>query len=196
MTSFFSKRLNKDNLWNIIFALAMGFSISLSFTLVETENNAAGIAIFWSTILIVPFTVRKMQKITFSQELGFLDRLGNPLKDRLPKKFPLALIAAGASCALIGNIADNMKLDIMYSITLIPFMFFLVINSYFIIINCPISILFYKKAWALEEKDAKNWSERNQMFMQQLHRINEDSYRRSASFEYSFLSTNIHHKKR
>ncbi|WP_375331690.1 hypothetical protein [Candidatus Tisiphia endosymbiont of Temnostethus pusillus] len=145
--NWIKSRLNKDNFWNLMFWWGMSFGLFLSVFL--DEYKYVSNALFWITILLVPYLVAKYNKVKYTEDKMFLNSQGQNLMNRLPKQLFWIIIAMIAVVALTGSILDAhwKEVNDFIAFPLLFSIFLFVPTLYFIYKNCPISILFNKNAW-------------------------------------------------
>ncbi|CAN0586391.1 unnamed protein product [Ectocarpus sp. 12 AP-2014] len=155
-------RLNRDNFWNLMFwlGLSVGWFLTLQFS---GEQQYIGTVICWTTLIGVPYLVKKASRITFNENKEFLNHQGEVLNKRIPNGFWL-IFSTFAVTALLGSILDSWKniSDITSTIILIS-VFFMVPTLHFVSKNCPIAILFHKNFWSLEKNGANQKLQHNKM---------------------------------
>jgi hypothetical protein len=169
--SFIDSRKNKDNFWNLMFAV--GFIIGMGLVFITAPKAPApwpiySSIIFWTTLLGVPLVVRHFSKITFIDG-KFLNKEG--IKLDIPKQLPngFFLVATTIGTAiLIGAISDKlakshpMIVDFIFA-PIFLILFFFIPVLFFIFKNCPISILFnyqfYKQNARSSKKNGMHWTQ-------------------------------------
>lgn len=137
-------RLNKDNFWNLMFWVLA----SLCFAVIFVLPFALRIPAFLATIILIPIYIKTKHGMSFDKRKHFLNKNGVSLKKRYPKNIYGMFFLSFASLPLTGLAIDNFgwNIELLDGVFLsVPI---LVLVLYFIIINCPISILFYKSAWS------------------------------------------------
>ena len=182
MKDFIKSRMNKDNLWNLIFWMGMSLGWLLSWVLqaVFSLSQPSSI-VFWGTIVIVPLVVTLANRTRFSKEEQFTNSQGDSLKDRMPNLDSPSVILVGVVFASIAPMIFGHF-----------FLFFgallSVITFSFITINCPISILFNIEFL----KQTREYSEAHPVE----HKI---KHNKTADYVtdpiYRNLSCNIYHKR-
>jgi len=143
-------RQNKDNFWNLMFWFGISFSFFLTMLLGELLNNTViDFILSWTTILIVPYLTTRFNKVIYTDDKIFLNSQGDPLTERLPKKLLWAIFSAIAVAAFTGSELDKNWLGVseLIAFPLLVSVFIFVFTLYFIIKNCPISLLFNKNSW-------------------------------------------------
>lgn len=136
----------KDNFWNFFPIPILGLSTALSIYLMMP-------LIFLASMLFTPIIIKHKQNVTLTSENIFLDSELRPLNDKYPTKLYAVLTLCfififlfDAPLSIFLNIFD-IKIE-KSSIELIGcFLALLCFISYFLILDCPLSILFHRKAW-------------------------------------------------
>jgi hypothetical protein len=194
MKNFIKARLNRDNFWNLMLWFGMSLGWFLLYFNLESHPTVASI-IFWITFLGLPYTVKKANKVVFDKENGFFTKEGRSLKTSYPRNILGIIVLAIIAFPLIGLIMDSLHLKISDATgtTILLSLFLLIPTLYFIIQNCPITILFYKNAWCKEVTGIKP------MTPEEAARFNSCSKRSSSSdrihdIRYRYLISNIHHR--
>ena len=141
MKNFIKARLNRDNFWNLMLWFGMSFGWCVTFSIDELYPTISLIT-FWLTLLGVPYAVKKANKLSFDKKKGFFNKEGRSLKNVYPKDLGnvtwLTFLLFPLECFIFDGMACTLSL------------FFLTPILYFILKNCPITILFYKNAWCKE----------------------------------------------
>ena len=144
---FIKSRLNKDNFWNL---MCWAF-ITLCTMLSEYFNNIKLVeySFLCFSILGVPFIIKQIQDVKFDKKYGFFNSNGRSLKDSQPKHLIFAIVFSIGLILSIGFIKNRLfpELNTTLSTTLYWSIFLLIPTLYFILINCPISLLFNKNAF-------------------------------------------------
>jgi hypothetical protein len=194
---FIRARLNRDNFWNLIFWLGMSCGCAIAALIGEKHNKLASV-VLWITILGMPILLRIFNRVTFIKDNEFLNSEGQDLSKRLPSGFTM-VITALAVPALIGLHLDTST----YKHSLIAdiigyFSLFLGITLYFILINCPMAILFNKDIW-YDKNAHKRTSCRSSYSHHKPHHSDHISSLSPRSWTtspgHSSLSSNIHHRR-
>ncbi|WP_375331188.1 hypothetical protein [Candidatus Tisiphia endosymbiont of Oplodontha viridula] len=148
--NWIKSRLNKDNFWNLMFWWGMSLGLFLSVLL--DEYKYVSNALFWITILLVPYLVAKYSKVEYTEDKIFLNSEGQNLMNRLPKQLFWVIVLMFVVTVWVGSILDTYweKASDFIAFPLLFSIFILIPTLYFICKNCPISILFNKNAWQQE----------------------------------------------
>jgi len=193
--NFFKSRWNKDNFCTLMFFVCSVLSIFILGIFFEVKFGGAFV-----TILVVGFCVSRFNPVSCIKYEGkkkgklpvFLNSQGQYLNNRLPKELLFSIIAMAFWSALGFVLKIKIsKLEATALMLLMP-------TLYFILKNCPISIMYKKEAWTPKVHGIyPNTSQ--SIKTSDLHRYSKTAS--SASFERSFCSTyrslpgNIFHKK-
>lgn len=202
--TFWDSRMNKSNFWNLMFGIGMvlGGFITLKFG--KAYPTPAFICA-WTTLIGVPLTVRYFSKVTFTDG-KFLTIEGRELDipKQLPNGFLLIAITIG-TVILVGAIADKLAKtypDVLINLIFAPIflisLFFIPV-LFFILKNCPISILFNYQF--LKQQNARG---RSSYYSGPEYKSPfADDYSRSSSSSswttnpaYSSIGGNIYHHRR
>jgi uncharacterized membrane protein YhaH (DUF805 family) len=197
MKNFIKARLNRDNFWNLMLWFGMSFGWFLAGIIQESHPTVASI-IFWITFLGVPYTVKKANKVVFDKENGFFNKEGRSLKTSYPTYIIEITVLAIIACPLMGLIMDglHLKMSDLVSTTILVSLFLLIPTLYFILKNCPITILFYKNAWCEEVTGVRPITpEEAARFNSISFRRSDDSYERRHSSSHSFNFNNVYYRK-
>lgn len=152
MKNFIKARLNLDNFWNLMlwFGMSLGWPVTL---FVGKPIIDTGAWMFLLVILfVVPYIAAQGAKVSFDKEKGFFNKEGESLKASYPKEFGIILFLTILSPALILFLVAILQSDILIFLTigfLVP-LILLIPTLYFVIKNCPITILFNRNAWCEE----------------------------------------------
>ena len=193
------KWLTKDRFWNFVFWFGMSFGFAVTFS-VSSEQQAKyslGTIFIWATMIGVPLLVRHFSKTTCVKDSIFLNSEGDLItEEQTPKSTFLALLAGVGLTFIIAETIlpkgyDNFFLDIVFFLSV-----FSGISLYFIYKNCPISILFNRKAWSCEK--VNNSDQNSKLFDDSYeHRCQTNSHYshdRVYSPSYRHLPQNIYHR--
>lgn len=185
--NWLKSRCNRDNFWNLMFCVGMsvGFAVSELFD---------SVLLLLFAIFILPRILTMFNKVTYTADGVFVNKQSESLAQNLPTKFNLVLFANIGFTAFIFVPCFMFNGFILLNLTITTFIAFLLFipTMYFIYKNCPVSILFHKQAWC---KAVTGITPMSKAELSQRRTLADDSYRRFAGMEYSYLSTNIHHKK-
>ncbi len=191
--SFLQSRLNKDNFWNLMFFVFTVLGWKLAFFL---NDKYLSFITSWTTILLVPYIVKRNSNITFDKEkLQFLNRNNEVLNDRAPNFFLLVILTIGLT-AWVGLLSDGASHTSSFNIYsaifgIIPV---LVPTMYCILKNFPIAVYFKKEAY-VGDGTAKSYSgSHNETSMHHTNSILSLSRLRNSPIN-SWHSTNIYNRK-
>ena len=136
-----------------MFFLGLNFGFGIVYLLVValegTKFNILGSIVFWITILVVPYVVKKHSGVTFNKEkLQFLNRNGEEINDRAPHFF-LMVVLTGVCIILVGLLFDGLKSSVSHTmaISVIALMPTFIPVLYCILKNFPIATYFKKECW-------------------------------------------------
>jgi len=152
---FLESRLNKDNFWNLIFwlAISIGFTIALIIKSSFPEHGY-GLVFCCATIITAALMLKITCKTNFDIERRFTNSEGISLNNNLPNGWFIVFTVAGIF--LTGYVADTFATG--DKTILKSFLFFFSFSSgfciYFILINCPISLLFSSSFWKENNKNS------------------------------------------
>lgn len=141
---FVKDRLNRDNFWTLMFWVGIAVGLALALNL----SPKAGGVIFWVTMIFIPWLIKRKHGMKLDKKKHFLNSEGKSLKKKYPKNIYGMLLLSAFSFPLFGLLLDEIAkgVDIPDGL-LVSFPVFVLV-LYFIMINCPISILFYRSAWS------------------------------------------------
>ena len=134
--------LTKDRIWNIV------TFVSVIIALLIAEQTKSALLVVGS-ITLVPYICFRFNKVTYSAEGVFVSSNGEDLSARLPKRLGMilciTLIAISATFTSLPNFLPHRFIVPSFAmlIFIIPFL-------YFMVINCPISILCNKNSYQKE----------------------------------------------
>lgn len=188
MRNFINARLNKDNLFNVLFFLLFFMSLALGYIVPQPLGVILALVMFASAVILV----KVGSPLTFDKEkMEFTTSLGKKTKNSGVGFIFLLLISfflAGGAMTLIAELAN---IDSAIAIKLLFSFFFGAFPSlYCIIRNLPIAVYFKKEAWtSLELTGGSSSSSSASSHFQQSDRsiITDPSYR--------YLSCNVYHKR-
>lgn len=192
MKNFIKARLNRDNFWNLMlwFGMSLGWAIGVS---ISESPSTISTSIVWLTLLGVPYAVKKANKLSFDKEKGFFNKEGRSLKSSYPKNIfdiiILTFLLFPLECFIGGGLSATLSL------------FLLPLVLYFILKNCPITILFYKNAWCEEvtgmrqmtPEEAARFHSTGFKSHGEISRSSIPNY--GSSPQYSYLSSNTYHRR-
>ena len=149
--NWIKERLNRDNFWNLVFGLSFISGWTMIGFIGEDHPNI-NFVISWLMILGIPASVTIANRVTFTEEKIFLNKVGMSLEGRYPKNLFFLIALTIGLPVLVGLTMDRHFRDIdpMISNFMLLFLLFMTPTLYFIYRNCPISILFNRKAWRSE----------------------------------------------
>lgn len=134
--------LTKDRIWNI--ATFGSVILSLFFA-----GQAKSALLIIGSITLVPYIFSRFNKVTYSAEGVFINSKGEDLRERLPKRLGMilciTLIAIAATFTSLPSL-----LPYRFIVPSFAMLIFTIPFLYFMVINCPISILCNKSAYQKE----------------------------------------------
>ena len=148
--TFIELRKNKTNFWNLMFAL--GFILGMGLVLIIAPKAPApfplsAIILFWTTLIGVPLLVKYFSKVTYSDGKFFnIEGIELDIPNQLPNGFFLIVTPILMAISL-GAISDkfveksSMLINFLFIPSLLIVVFFIPV-LFFILKNCPVSILF------------------------------------------------------
>lgn len=172
----------KDNFWNLMYwamVAAAGFLVGS----INEEYREFRIFILTGALIIITYFIKRMQGVVINSDNVFINSAGEKLDSKYPKYLIWVIFL---NIALISGLADKVTLPESVpmvlaacngSILFLPML-------YFIMINCPVSLIFNSKAWS---KEVCGFEPNNQS-----RPFNNDTY---AHPVYSFLPGNIYHSR-
>lgn len=182
MRNFINARLNKDNLFNVLFFLLFFMSLALGYIVPQPLGVILALVIFASAVLLV----KVGSPLTFDKEkMEFTTSLGKKTKHIGLGFFFLVAISFVISCHLVEFISNSLNIkqsileDILFAFSTA---FFPVL--YCIIRNLPIAVYFKKEAWTSLEFTGGS-SSPSSLF---------SDNRTRTSMDYSHLPENMWHR--
>ena len=195
------KWLNKDRLWNFVFwfGMSFGFAAGLVISEINSKQNTFSYwssFFFWSTIVGVPMIVRYYSKTTLIKKDTFANSEGVLIsKKQMPYSFPLAAISGLAIAFIVAELFLSNTNFYFISSLILSFSFFSGISLYFILKNCPISILFNRKFWTFEFKAGTN--NKSRLFKDDFQgRSSKEESLNRLSPARSYRSNNVYYRHR
>ena len=192
-----SKWLTKDRFWNFVFWFGMSFGMaSAAFAKSGLGLLATSKVIMWSTIALVPLIVVLANKTRFIKKNTFANSEGIIIaKEQRPKATFLALLAGIGLAFVIAETVLPKGNGNFFAALVFFTSLFSGISLYFIYKNCPISILFNRRAWSFEKLDSTE--QNSKLFdnhFDQSQRSSRDAQDRRCSPSYQSLGQNIYHR--
>ncbi|RYE05652.1 MAG: hypothetical protein EOP33_00010 [Rickettsiaceae bacterium] len=190
--SWFKARWNKDNFWNLMFWLGITANMVLVDVFVESMPKLA-LAFFVSGITLTPYLLTRANKTTFNKEKVFINKQEESLEKRYPKH--LFEIFFFNTIATIFVITDGIVPSLATTYTAIGLA---VPVLYFIILNCPISILFNKNVWNKRVTGLDPNTTYQHSFSPQLHKHKEPMLIPRSQYtdpKYSYLDGNTFNRR-
>jgi hypothetical protein len=167
----------------------MGFVMLLDIILPKLTilNIPVSSIVFWCVLVGIPVLIVKFSPVKCVNNESFVNSEGKPVDVHLIAPNPLIIFVVTLIIIIvIGAIMDAMspKMPELLSSFIISSIFFFIPTIYFVIKNCPISLIFSRAWWAYVERHAPPPDP---------NRCRRDTI---TDASYSFLSSNIHHRKR
>jgi len=140
-TGFIASRLNKDNLFNVLFFLGMSGGYNLaSFLKIQPASSIIALV----TTFAMVFMVKRNASITFDKEkMEFIHSNGSRSKNNGIGLIFLILGSFFLSSVFIGLIGNNLLISKIIACSA----FFILPVLYCIARNLPIAVYFKKEAW-------------------------------------------------
>ena len=175
MRNFINTRLNKDNLFNVLFFLGMSGGYNLaSFLKIQPASSIIALV----TTFAMVFMVKRNASITFDKEkMEFIHSNGSRSKNNGIGLIVLILGSFFFSSVLIGLIG----VELLISKIIACSAFFILPVLYCIIRNLPIAVYFKKEAWTSLELTGGSSSSSSSHFEQS----------KRSSMSYSHLPNNV-----
>ena len=150
--SFIKERLNKDNFRNLMFLAATALGIMLSEWLSSLPNlSLLGLVTLIISLTFVPWLMIFLNRVCWIEDSKiFVSKQGRVINTKPLKLSLLVFPAIAGSTVVIPDFLETLfssnTLD-RFIITLVFVSFFIAPVLFFILINCPISILFDKNCY-------------------------------------------------
>ncbi|MEI7999521.1 MAG: hypothetical protein WCH62_08465, partial [Candidatus Omnitrophota bacterium] len=188
---------NRDNFWNLMLWFGISFSWPVILFVGKPVIDSGAWTFLLVILFVVPYLAAQGAKVSFDKEKGFLNKEGKSLKNVYPRKFGMVIFLTILSPVLILFLAGMLQSDILIFLV-IGFLLPLVLLTptlYFIIKNCPITILFNKNAWCEEVTGMRQMTpEERARFDSISSKRSDDSNKYRTSPAYRHLISNIHHR--
>ena len=194
--NFIKSLMSRDNFWNLIFWLGMILSASVV-DLFKGFSLILAVLFLVLTFTVTPYLLAKVNKVTYTNDKIFINKQGQVLNDRYPKQLVVVLgLSMLVSAQLFSTFSKtfpllgNSMLGYIGTVFLCPIL-------YFILKNCPVSILFNKHAWC-EEVTGIIKNDTNQAFnpssssLKIIRSLYPSS--RSSNLRYKYLNSRIHRR--
>ncbi|RYE27587.1 MAG: hypothetical protein EOP45_00710 [Sphingobacteriaceae bacterium] len=195
--SWFKARWNKDNFWNLMFWLG----ITANMVLVDIFANLVpvlALIFFILGLTITPYLLARVNKVVFTEEKVFINKQRESLEKKYPKHLSIIIpiaIAVSINCFFafnksFPNFEESMAVYAAIGLA-VPVL-------YFIILNCPISILFNKNAWNKQVTGLDHSSSCQHSFPPQLHKHKEPMLMPRSRYtdpKYSYLDGNTFNRR-
>ena len=189
MRNFINARLNKDNLFNVLFFLLFFMSLALGYIVPQPLGVILALVMFASAVILV----KVGSPLTFDKEkMEFTTSIGKKTKNSGVGFIFLLLISSFLSLPLTSILTGKAEyiMDSPLNFMVAAFLASAFPVLYCIISNLPIAVYFKKEAWtSLELTGGSSSSSISSSHFQQSDRsiITDPSYR--------YLSCNVYHKR-
>ena len=197
---FIKSRLNRDNFWNLMFLVATASGIMFSeWLLAIPEVSLVGLLTLITSLTFVPWLMISLNSVSWVGGKVFVNKQGQVINTKSLKWLLLVFPAIAGSIVVVPDF-----LEILFSsdgldrfiITLVFTSFLIAPVLFFILINCPISILFNRNSY---------WPSVNGMKFQQSNFGSHQSpsptasptlWEKTISPRYAYLGCNINNTHR
>ena len=197
---FIKSRLNRDNFWNLMFLVATASGIMLSEWLMAIpEVSLVGLLTLITSLTFVPWLMISLNSVSWVGGKAFVSKQGRLINTKPLKWLLLVFPAIAGSIVVVPDFLEilfsSQTLD-RFIITLVFTSFFIAPVLFFILINCPISILFNRNSY---------WPSVNGMKFQQSNFGSHQSpsptasptlWEKTISPRYAYLGCNINNTHR
>ena len=148
---FIKLRLNKDNFWNLMFLVATASGIMLSEWLMAIpEVSLVGLLTLITSLTFVPWLMISLNSVSWVGGKVFVNKQGQVTNTKSLKWLLLVFPAIAGSIVVVPDFLEILfssdALD-RFIITLVFTSFLIAPVLFFILINCPISILFNRNSY-------------------------------------------------
>jgi hypothetical protein len=148
---FIKSRLNKDNFWNLMFLVATASGIMLSEWLMAIpEVSLVGLLTLITSLTFVPWLMISLNSVSWVGGKAFVSKQGRLINTKPLKWLLLVFPAIAGSIVVVPDFLEILfssdALD-RFIITLVFTSFLIAPVLFFILINCPISILFNRNSY-------------------------------------------------
>ena len=149
---FIKSRLNKDNFWNIMFLVATASGIMFSEWLMAIpEVSLVGLLTLITSLTFVPWLMISLNSVAWVEgSKVFVSKQGRVINTKPLKWLLLIFPAIAGSIVVVPDFLETLfssdALD-RFIITLVFTSFLIAPVLFFILINCPISILFNRNSY-------------------------------------------------
>ena len=195
---FIKSRLNRDNFWNLMFLVATASGIMFSEWLMAIpEVSLVGLLTLITSLTFVPWLMISLNSVSWVGGKVFVNKQGQVINTKSLKWLLLVFPAIAGSIVVVPDF-----LEILFSsdgldrfiITLVFTSFLIAPVLFFILINCPISILFNRNSYRPSVNGMKfqqsNFGNHGSQIKKMLQ---QDRY---TSPRYAYLNYNIHNIRR
>lgn len=196
---FIKVRLNKDNFRNLMFLAATALGIMLSEWLSSIPNlSLLGLVTLIISLTFVPWLMIFLNRVCWIEDSKiFVSKQGRVINTKPLKLLLLVFPAIAGSTVVVPDFLETLfssnTLD-RFIITLVFVSFFIAPVLFFILINCPISILFNKNCYRFSAGGVK--FEQSNVKRHQSLTSSPTMIEKTTSIHYAYLSYNIHNSNR
>ncbi len=195
--NFIIARFSRDNFWNLIVYFGVLLTVCIS---VQIDSMCCLISAF----TVAPYILTRFNKIRYLENGACVNSRGNDLSNRLPLLI-LPIIILNFILCVFGDVAGLFgflsKIPQPFKFTAFIGCIMLWPMLYFIIKNCPISILFNVESWFGNSSGSASGFIRSSESHSALHHRpmnNSQAYSSSSndfitSPVYSYLPQNVYH---
>ena len=195
---FIKSRLNKDNFWTLMFLVATASGIMFSEWLMAIpEVSLVGLLTLITSLTFVPWLMISLNSVAWVEgSKVFVSKQGRVINTKPLKWLLLIFPAIAGSIVVVPDFLETLfssdALD-RFIITLVFTSFLIAPVLFFILINCPISILFNRNSYRHSVNGMKFQQSNFGNHGSQIQKMLQDQY---TSPSYACLSYNIYHRNR
>ncbi len=197
---FIKVRLNRDNFRNLMFLAVTALGIMLSEWLSSIPNlNLLGLVTLIISLTFVPWLMIFLNRVCWIEDSKiFVSKQGRVINTKPLKLSLLVFPAIAGSTVVVPDFLETLfssnTLD-RFIITLVFVSFFIAPVLFFILINCPISILFNKNCYRFSAGGVK-FEQSNVKRHQSLTSSSTLSDSITTSPRYAHFSCNVYYHQR
>jgi len=193
---FIKSRLNKDNFWNLMFLVATASGIMFSEWLMAIpEVSLVGLLTLITSLTFVPWLMISLNSVSWVGGKVFVNKQGQVTNTKSLKWLLLVFPAIAGSIVVVPDFLEILfssdALD-RFIITLVFTSFLIAPVLFFILINCPISILFNRNSYRPSVNGMKFQQESIYSTLNNKRSLESPSFlEKTMSPRYSHYSFNI-----
>lgn len=196
---FIKLRLNKDNFWNLMFFVATASGIMLSEWLMAIpEVSLVGLLTLITSLTFVPWLMISLNSVSWVGGRVFVNKQGQVINTKLLKWLLLVFPAVAGSIVVVPDFLEilfsSQTLD-RFIITLVFTSFFIAPVLFFILINCPISILFNRNSYRPSVNGMKFQQSNFGSHRYSSPTSSPTPWEKSTSPRYAYLGCNINNHR-